>query len=88
MPAHQSKIKKDFIKRKGKPSETIAIEEDWPVSEAQMRKLLKRDETRDIAEMWMKECEKSYDANGLLDVPYIKTIVRGCTQTHVTGSDI
>ena len=56
---------------KEKDSDMIAIEEDWPVSEAQMQKLLKSESTRDLAEMWMQECEKSIDANGLSDAPYV-----------------
>ena len=75
MPAHQT-VKKDSAnskgmpsdKCKGKPSDMIAIEDSWPVSEAQMKKLLKSKSGRDYAETWMKECQKSYDANGLLDV--------------------
>ena len=77
MPAHQPKIKKDFNNRykiKGKSSDMIAIEDSWPVSEAQMQKLLKSKSGRDYAETWMKECEKSYDANGLFDVPYVYQI--------------
>ena len=77
MPAHQPKIKKDFnnrYKTKDKSSDMIAIEDSFPVSEAQMQKLLKSKAARDFAETWMKECEKSYDANGLLDVPYVYQI--------------
>ena len=72
MPAHQPKIKKDFnnrYKTKDKSSDMIAIEDSFPVSEAQMQKLLKSDATRDLAETWMKMYDKSYDANGVLDVP-------------------
>ena len=75
MPAHQT-VKKDSAnskgmpsdKCKGKPSDMIAIEDSWPVSEAQMKKLLKGP-GRDFAETWMKMYDKSYDANGVLDVP-------------------
>ena len=77
MPAHQT-VKKDSVNRKGipsdmckgKPSDMIAIEDSWPVSEAQMKKLLKGP-GRDFAETWMKEYDKLYDANGLLDVPCV-----------------
>ena len=75
MPAHQT-VKKDSGNRKGmpsgmcksKPSDMIAVEDSWPVSEAQMKKLLKGPD-RDFAETWMKMYDKSYDANGVLDVP-------------------
>ena len=67
MPAHQT-VKKDSVNRKGKPSDLIAVEDSWPVSEAQMKKLLKGP-GRDFAETWMKMYDKSYDANGVLDVP-------------------
>ena len=81
MPAHQT-VKKDSAnskgmpsdKCKGKPSDMIAIEDSWPVSEAQMKKLLKSKSGRDYAETWMKECQKSYDASGLLDAPCVHSI--------------
>ena len=77
MPAHQPKIKKDSndrYKTKDKSSDMIAIEDSWPVSEAQMQKLLKSKSGRDYAETWMKECQKSYDASGLLDAPCVHSI--------------
>ena len=77
MPAHQPKIKKDFnnrYKTKDKSSDMIAIEDSFPVSEAQMQKLLRSKSGRDYAETWMKECQKSYDASGLLDAPCVHSI--------------
>ena len=77
MPAHQPKIKKDFnnrYKTKDKSSDMIAIEDSFPVSEAQMQKLLRSKSGRDYAETWMKECQKSYDVNGLLDAPCVHSI--------------
>ena len=89
MPAHQPKIKKDFnnrYKTKDKSSDMIAIEDSFPVSEAQMQKLLKSKSARDFAETWMKECEKSYDANGLLDAPCAHSIYICCYSIHDTYS--
>ena len=75
MPAQQRQAKNDYLKRpttrlrtKTKPSESIAIVDEFPVCEAQMRKLLKSQDTRHTAKMWMMECPRALDANGILDV--------------------
>ena len=75
MPAQQRQAKNDYLKRpttrlrtKTKLSESIAIVDEFPVCEAQMRKLLKSQETRHTAKMWMLECPRALDANGILDV--------------------
>ena len=75
MPAQQRQAKNDYLKRpttrlrtKTKLSESIAIVDEFPVCEAQMWKLLKSQETRHTAKMWMLECPRALDANGILDV--------------------
>ena len=75
MPAQQRNAKNDYLKRpatrlrtKTKPLESVAIVDEFPVCEAQMRKLLKSKDTRCTAKMWMLECPMARDANGILDV--------------------
>ena len=75
MPAQQRNVKNDYLKRpttrlrtKTKLTESVAIVEEFPVSEAQMWKLLKNKKTRCTAKEWMLECPRDVDANGILDV--------------------